>query len=77
MIVVRWGLPLLIAAIGVYIARTSNEGVGEALVGAAVCLVVASVLMRIGFAGDREREEEEEARRYFDEHGRWPGEGGA
>jgi hypothetical protein len=31
-----------------------------------------NVLYRIGVQGDREREREEEARRYFDEHGRWP-----
>jgi hypothetical protein len=32
------------------------------------------VLYRIGVAGDRDRDREEEARRFFDEHGRWPDE---
>jgi hypothetical protein len=26
----------------------------------------------MGVQGDKERDREEEARRYFDEHGRWP-----
>jgi hypothetical protein len=73
-ILIRWGMPLVVALVGVYVARTVNDGVGLALICAAVCIVVASVLMRIGFAGDRERDEEEAARRFYDEHGRWPDE---
>jgi hypothetical protein len=29
-------------------------------------------LYRLGVSGDRERDEEERARAYFDEHGEWP-----
>jgi hypothetical protein len=32
------------------------------------------VLYRIGVQGDRDRDREEDARRFFDEHGRWPDE---
>lgn len=72
---VRWGIPLGLAGAGVVIlAATTIEGVGEALIAAAVCVVVANALLRFGFgdAGDRDREEA--ARRYYDEHGHWPGE---
>ncbi len=31
-------------------------------------------LFRLAVSGDLEREQEEAARRYFDEHGRWPDE---
>jgi hypothetical protein len=34
--------------------------------------LLLNVLYRIGMQGDRERDREEEARRFFDEHGRWP-----
>jgi hypothetical protein len=33
-------------------------------------------LWRIGVTGDRERGEEDEARRYFDRYGHWPDEPG-
>jgi hypothetical protein len=32
------------------------------------------VLFRIGVEGDKERDREDAARRFFDEHGRWPDE---
>jgi hypothetical protein len=38
--------------------------------GSAVLLL--NVLYRIGVEGDKERDREEAAREYFDEHGRWP-----
>jgi hypothetical protein len=42
--------------------------------GAGVAILLLNVLYRIGAEGDRDRDREEEARRYFDEHGHWPGE---
>jgi hypothetical protein len=33
-----------------------------------------NLLYRIGVKGDRERDDEDRARAYFDEHGRWPDE---
>jgi hypothetical protein len=71
---VRWGLPLALTGLGLGLAFTVHEGVGEALVGAAVCVVVATQLMRYGFRSDEDRRREEAARAYFDEHGRWPDE---
>jgi hypothetical protein len=36
--------------------------------------LLINFLYRLGVAGDREREAEERARVYFDEHGEWPDE---
>jgi hypothetical protein len=35
-------------------------------------VVLLNLLYRLSVSGDREREREEEARRYLDEHGVWP-----
>jgi hypothetical protein len=37
-------------------------------------VLLLNVLYRIGVQGDRERDTEQEARDFFDEHGRWPDE---
>ena len=42
------------------------------VVGAGIAIWMVNILFRIGASGDRERDEEEAAREYFDEHGRWP-----
>jgi hypothetical protein len=43
-------------------------------ISAATAVLLLNFLFRIGIEGDKERDREEAARRYFDEHGRWPGE---
>jgi hypothetical protein len=48
--------------------------VGESLIAAAICTVVANALFRFSFRDSKDRVREEEAREYFDEHGHWPGE---
>ncbi len=40
--------------------------------GAGVSVLLLNVLHRIGVDGNSVRDSEEEARRYFDEHGHWP-----
>ena len=40
--------------------------------GAGLSVLLLNLLYRIGVSGDRDREREEEARRYLDEHGLWP-----
>lgn len=42
------------------------------LVGAGLSVALLNLLYRVGVQGDRERESEDDARRYFDRHGRWP-----
>ena len=40
--------------------------------GAGISVLLFNMLVRIGAQGEGEREREEAARRYFEEHGRWP-----
>lgn len=42
--------------------------------GGGLAVLLLNLLYRVGVSGDREREEEERAREYFDEHGVWPDE---
>ncbi|HEU4657177.1 MAG TPA: hypothetical protein VFR97_06610 [Capillimicrobium sp.] len=74
MTIVRWGVPLAIIAAGFYLVGRSAEGVAEAIIAAGICVIVANVLLRVGFSDARDRDREEEARRFFDEHGHWPDE---
>ena len=43
-------------------------------VGVAIAVFLLNWFFRLGVAGDVERDREEAARVYFDEHGRWPDE---
>jgi hypothetical protein len=45
---------------------------GALFFSAASAILLLNVLFRIGVEGDKERDREEAARAYFDEHGRWP-----
>ena len=55
--------------------QTINGLEGFAMaIGVAGSILLLNVLYRIGVSGDRERDDEEAARAYFDEHGRWPDE---
>jgi hypothetical protein len=70
---VRWGLPLGLVLAGVIVLLAADvEGVGESLIAAGVCVVVANALFRFAFRDSKDREREERAREYFDEHGHWP-----
>jgi hypothetical protein len=73
---VRYGIPLVLLVAGVVVAATSGSGVaaGAMFISAATAVLLLNVLYRIGVQGDRDRDREEEARRFFDEHGRWPDE---
>jgi hypothetical protein len=75
LLAIRYGVPLVLLVAGVVVTATAG-GVGLAAgalffsAGSAVLLL--NVLYRIGVEGDKERDREEEAREYFDRHGRWP-----
>jgi hypothetical protein len=74
-LVVRYGIPLALLIAGVVVAGASGSAAAGALfVSAASAVLLLNVLYRIGVSGDRDRDREEEARRYFDQHGRWRGE---
>ena len=76
---VRTWLPVGIIAAGFVLAavtgfsETGLEG-GTLLVSAGLSVWLINLLFRIGVKGDRERDEEDRARAYFDHPGRWPDE---
>jgi hypothetical protein len=86
MSITRIWLPLVIALAGVVLIviggttpslAVDNGGSGLSAIGVCLLLVALIVwminwLFRMSLESNRDREREEEARRYFDEHGRWP-----
>ena len=78
MIAVRYVLPGVILLAGILALLVSDTLTGlEGLamgIGVAGSVLLLNVLYRIGVKGDLERDDEEAARVYYDEHGRWPDE---
>jgi len=75
--VVRYGIPLVLLIAGTVVGFTSGRigvAAGAMFVSSATAVLLLNVLYRIGVEGDRDRDREEEARAFFDEHGRWPDE---
>ena len=79
MSIVRIWIPVTILVAGVVLVivrggdETSLEG-AAALWGAGLSVALLNWLHRMGVTGDRAREQEDEARDYFERHGRWPDE---
>ena len=74
-VAVRYGIPAAFVIAGQVVLITTGDAVNWAgFTGAGLAILLIGVLFRIGAEGDRERDREEAARRYFDEHGRWPDE---
>lgn len=75
---VRVWLPVGVCSAGLAILAVRRDFVGleaaAALAGAGLAIAFLNTLHRIGVSGDRDRDDEETARRYYDEHGRWPDE---
>jgi hypothetical protein len=77
---VRYGIAAALVVTGqvVLVADAGPRGAaweGWALfTGAGVSVLLFNVLFRMGLADASDREREEAARGYFDEHGRWPDE---
>ena len=74
----RYGLPVVCVVAGFVILFSTDGSLkwdGWAMcVGAGLSIALMNVLFRFGAKGDRERDEEEAARRYLAEHGHWPDE---
>ena len=77
----RHGLPLAIAGAGVAAIVVGHGSVNSPSAATGVGLIIVALIVwmlgwmyRMSIESNREREREEEARRYFDRHGRWPGE---
>lgn len=76
---VRYGLPAVICLVGLGFLIADLHGNFEgamALIGAGLSVLLVNLLFRVGVAGDRERAEEDAARRAFERTGRWPDEEG-
>jgi hypothetical protein len=76
--VVRYVLPgaLCIAGLALIVSNphgpTLHGGLG--ILGAGLAAFLFAFLARVSMSGDTWRDREEEARRFFDEHGYWPDE---
>jgi hypothetical protein len=76
---VRLWLPVAIIAAGVVLIAATGaselglEG-GAMLIAAGMSVWLLNWTYRLGVRGDRERDTEDRARAYFDEHGYWPDE---
>lgn len=77
LLIVRYGIPAALVVAGIAALAVPSRFAIElsvSLTGAGLSVLLLNTLHRIGVEGDEDRDREEEARRYFDEHGRWPGE---
>lgn len=77
----RLWLPLVIAVAGVLLivdghgrSNSTAAAAGVALIVVAITVWLLNWLYRLGVQSANDRDREERAREYFDEHGRWPGE---
>jgi hypothetical protein len=74
-------LPVAIAVAGLIAILVGHGDTNSTWAAAGVSLILVALivwlinwLFRIGVESNRERDTEERAREYFDQHGRWPGE---
>ena len=79
MMFVRYGVPALLFLAGCVLAFADSDKqrgleIGAMLTGSALTVLLMNVLFRIGVEGDKDRDREDAARAYFDEHGHWPDE---
>jgi hypothetical protein len=76
LIAVRYLLPAVIVLTGLILSIAGGSdtvvAAGVALTGVGMLVALLNVLMRLGIASSRDRDREEQARRFFDRHGRWP-----
>ena len=76
---VRYGLPGLIFLAGCIVMAVDHDSqrgveIGSMLIGSAFAVLLMNVFFRIGAQGEGDRDREEAARVFFDEHGYWPDE---
>jgi hypothetical protein len=77
---IRYALPSAIVVGGLLLLVIRGAGdlvaleAAAMLVGAGLSVYLLNWLYRVGVAGDVDRDREEAARRFLDEHGHWPGE---
>jgi hypothetical protein len=74
---IRYGIPLALLVAGAIVSATAGRvgiAAGALFFSAGTAVLLLNVLYRIGVEGDKERDTEESAREFFDEHGHWPDE---
>jgi hypothetical protein len=71
---VRYGISGALLIAGIVVWAIGSVAAGAMFISAATAVLLLNVLHRIGVEGDKDRDREEAARRFFDEHGRWPDE---
>ena len=75
---VRYGVGMIGVIAGLIVLVVNPGGFGVEgfglLEGAGLSVLLLNWMFRLGVAGDKDRDREEAARRYFEEHGHWPGE---
>ena len=76
---VRYVIPVAVVLTGAAILvftrdRDTALEAGCSFFGVALAIVLLNWFFRIGVRGERERDREDDARAYFDRHGRWPDE---
>jgi hypothetical protein len=78
MLAVRYGIGVVMVVAGIVMIIVNPGGFGvdgfAMAVGGGLSVLLINFLFRLGVSGDLDREREEAARRYFDEHGFWPDE---
>ncbi len=76
--VVRYVLPATLCIVGLALIVAEPHGStlhgGLGILGAGLAAFLFAFLAKMSMTGDTHRDEEEEARRFFDEHGHWPDE---
>jgi hypothetical protein len=75
---VRYGIGGVMVLAGVVVLIVVPGEIGAygfaSAIGAGLSVVLLNLLYRLSVSGDRDREREEDARRYLEEHGVWPDE---
>jgi hypothetical protein len=72
---IRYVLPAAVVIGGLVVMALGSENDlegGAGIVSAGLAIYFLNWLFRLGAAGERERDDEDAARDYFDRHGRWP-----
>jgi len=75
MVLLRYVLPAVVVIAGLVVMALGSEVElegGAGIVSAGIAIFFLNWLFRAGAAGERQRDREDEAREYFDRHGRWP-----
>lgn len=76
LILVRYGIGAAMVLAGIVMIAVNPSGFGvdgfAMAVGGGLSVLLINFLFRLSVSSDRDREREEQARRYLEEHGEWP-----